>query len=377
MTTQPITQTVTQNMTQTVLMIGTRKGLWLARSDDGRRTWKVNGPDRLRSEVHAVALDTRGDRPRLFMASKHWHWGPQVLHSDDLGGSWTPGPDGAIRFPEDTGGTLEAVWSIAPSPVEQGVVWAGSQPSALFRSTDNGESFSMVRALWDHPHRPEWGAGFGGQAIHTLLPHPTDPARVTVAMSTGGVYRTADGGETWEPANQGIRAEFMPEDMQYPEFGQCVHKVARDTEDPDRLYAQNHGGVYRSDDAADTWTSIADGLPSDFGFPVVAHPHRSGTIYLFPLEGADGRFPLAGACRVWRSKDAGATWEELGTGLPDGFYCGVMRDAMCVDDGEPTGVYFGSRDGTVYASGDEGDTWQTVAEHLPDVLCVRAAVVPC
>ena len=361
---------------QTVIMIGTRKGLWLARSDDGRRTWALEGPDELMSEVHAVAVDSRGHAPRLFMASRHWHWGPQVLHSDDLGKTWERGPEGAIRFPEDTGSSLEAVWAIAPSRAEEGVVWAGTQPSALFRSEDNGVSFEMVRSLWDHPHRPEWGAGFGGQAIHTLLPHPTDPRQVTVAMSTGGVYRTLDGGASWAPANRGIKAEFMPDDVQYPEFGQCVHKVARDPEQPQVLYAQNHGGVYRSDDGGDSWGSIADGLPSDFGFPVVTHPRRSGTIYLFPLESSEGRFPPESACRVFRSRDAGATWQALGEGLPDhGFYAGVMRDALCVDDADPAGVYFGSRSGGVYASGDEGDSWSLVAENLPDVLCVRAGSV--
>jgi photosystem II stability/assembly factor-like uncharacterized protein len=361
-------------MAQTVLMIGTRKGLWVATSDEDRRSWSLHGPDELRSEVHAVAVDTRGDNPRLFMASRHWHWGPQVLRSDDLGQTWDTGPEGAIRFPEDTGRSLEAVWSIAPSAAEPGVVWAGTEPSALFRSTDGGNSFTMVRALWDHPHREQWGAGFGGQAIHTVLPHPTDPQRVTVAMSTGGVYRTSDGGDSWEPANQGIKAEFMPGDLHFPEFGQCVHKVARDAADPDRLYAQNHGGVYRSDNAGDSWDYIADGLPSEFGFPVVAHPRTAGTIFIFPLEGADGRFPVGGVCRVYRSRDAGDTWDELNKGLPDyGFYTGVMRDAMCVDDGEPAGVYFGSRDGSVFASNDEGDTWGVVAEHLPDVLSIRAA----
>jgi hypothetical protein len=367
-------------MARTVLMIGTRKGLWIANSDgDDRRTWKVEGPDELRSEVHAVALDTANtagrEQPRLFMASKHWHWGPQVLHSDDLGASWEKGVDGAVKFPEDTGRTLESVWSIAPSPCDPDVVWAGTEPSALFRSTDGGASFTMVRALWDHPHREQWGAGFGGQAIHTVLPHPTDPQQVTVAMSTGGVYRTFDGGDSWAPANQGIRAIFLPEDAQFPEFGQCVHKVARDPENPDRLYLQNHGGVYRSDDGADTWTSIAEGLPSDFGFPVVVHPRKPGTVWVFPLEGADGRFPVEGACSVWRSRDSGDTWEPLRSGLPDAFFSGVMRDAMCVDDADETGVYFGSRDGTVFGSDDVGDTWRPVAEHLPDVLCVRAAVV--
>jgi photosystem II stability/assembly factor-like uncharacterized protein len=361
---------------QAVLMIGTRKGLWVARSDDGRQTWRLEGPYEPMSEVHSVAVDTRGASPRLFMGSKNWHWGPRVLHSDDLGATWADAPVGAIRFPEDTDTSLEAVWAIAPSASEPDVVYAGTQPSALFRSEDRGETFSMVRPLWDHPHRPEWGAGFGGQAIHTVLPHPTADDQVTVAMSTGGVYRTVDGGASWEAANAGIRADFMPEGEQYPEFGQCVHKVARDAQDPEVLYAQNHGGVYRSDDRGDTWKYIADGLPCDFGFPVVAHPHTAGTIWLFPLGGGDDRFPPQGCCRVWRSRDGGESWQELGAGLPgEGFYTGVMRDAMAVDQEDPVGVYFGCRDGSVYASNDEGDTWQSVAQHLPDVLCVRAGVL--
>jgi photosystem II stability/assembly factor-like uncharacterized protein len=155
-----------------------------------------------------------------------------------------------------------------------------------------------------------------------------------------------------------------------------VHKVDRDPRNPQRLYAQNHGGVYRSDDGADSWTSIADGLPSEFGFPVVAHPREPDTLYVFPLQAAEGRFPVDGRARVYRSRDAGQTWNELGKGLPeDGFWSAVMRDAMCVDDAQPAGVYLGSRDGTVFASSDEGETWQTVAEHLPDVLCVRAAAL--
>jgi photosystem II stability/assembly factor-like uncharacterized protein len=367
-------------MPQTVLMIGTRKGLWVARSDDDRQTWDLTGPDDVMGEVHSVAIDKRrvaeGGSPRLLMGSRHWHIGPQVMHSEDLGVTWSAAPTGGVVFPPDTGSAVEAIWSLAPSPADPDVVYAGTEPSALWRSTDRGETFELVRGLWDHPHRPEWQPGGGGQAIHTLLPHPTDPDRVTVAMSTGGVYRTTDGGTTWEPANRGIKAEFMPDEVNYPEFGQCVHKVARSATDHDVLYAQNHGGVYRSDDAGDSWTSIAEGLPAEFGFPVVTHPRVDGTLWLFPLESSYRRFPPDRACRVWRSTDRGASWEEQGKGLPDGgFFAGVMRDAMCVDDGDPVGVYIGSRDGSVYASPDEGATWTPVAEHLPDVLCIRAATV--
>jgi photosystem II stability/assembly factor-like uncharacterized protein len=304
------------------------------------------------------------------------HFGPQVFRSDDLGKTWEETPNGAIRFPEDTGTALEQVWQLTPGPDDEpNVVYAGTQPSALFRSDDRGETFSMVRALWDHPHRPDWGAGFGGQAIHTILPQPGDPSKMTVAMSTGGVYQTTDKGESWSPANVGVKAYFMPDP--WPEFGQCVHKVARPTSRPERMYLQNHHGVYRTDNGGAEWTSIAEGLPSDFGFPIVVDPHDADTVYVFPLVADGERIPPGGKPRVWKSTDAGDTWTELGKGLPeDGFYAAVMRDALWADNGTPTGLYLGSRDGSVYASNDAGESWQQVSEHLPDVMCVRAALIP-
>jgi photosystem II stability/assembly factor-like uncharacterized protein len=275
-------------------------------------------------------------------------------------------------FPEYTGTSLERVWQIQPgNAAEPGVIYAGTQPSALFRSEDGGASFEIVRPLWDHPHRPEWGEGYGGQAIHTIIPHPSDPNRVLVAMSTGGVYRTTDRGASWAPANQGVRVLFSPNE--YPEFGQCVHKVAQDATDPDRLYMQNHGGVYRSDDWGGQWTSIAEGLPSDFGFPVIAHPHDPGNVYLFPLEADGRRAPVDGQCRIYHSPDAGASWAPMGKGgLPDGLWVGVLRDALSSDRGDPAGLYLGTRGGEVFASPDSGESWTQVVSHLPDVLSVRA-----
>ncbi|MPZ62087.1 MAG: exo-alpha-sialidase [Propionibacteriales bacterium] len=362
-------------MSETVLLVGTRKGLWIARSDESRRRWEWDEPYFLMSEVASCGIDTRGDTPRLFAGVMSWHWGPQVLRSDDLGRTWVGESASAVAFPEDTGATLTRVWQVAPSAAEPDVVYAGTEPSAIFRSEDRGESFTLIRGLWDHPHRKEWQPGGGGQAIHTILPHPTEAKRVSVAMSTGGVYRTVDAGASWAPANQGIRATFLPEGEQFPEFGQCVHKVDRHPDRPERLFLQNHDGVYRSDDGGDAWVSIADGLSSDFGFPIVSHPHQPETVYVFPLGGAEERMPPKAEAKVWRSRDAGATWEGLSDGLPDGFYAAVMRDAMCTDRGEPAGIYFGSRDGTVFASNDEGDSWNELAGHLPDVLSVRAAVV--
>ncbi len=362
--------------TDALMMIGTRKGLWLARSDETRGQWTLDGPHFLMNEVIACAIDARGGSTRLLVGAMSSHFGPQVFRSDDLGTTWEETPNGAIRFPEDTGAALAQVWQLAPGPGhEPDVVYAGTEPSALFRSTDRGETFEMVRALWDHPHRTEWGAGFGGQAIHTILPHTNDAARITVAMSTGGIYQTEDSGDSWHPANVGIKAYFYPDP--WPEFGQCVHKVARHPSLPDRMFIQNHHGVYRTDDGGKQWASIADGLPSDFGFPIVVDPNDPDTVYVFPLVADGERIPPGGKPRVWRSRDAGVSWEELSKGLPeDGFYAGVMRDAMTADNAETTGLYFGSRDGCVYASNDAGESWRQIAQHLPDVKCVRVAVLP-
>ncbi|MCM0676184.1 exo-alpha-sialidase [Micromonospora phytophila] len=359
----------------TLLAIGTAKGLFLATSTDGRRSWEVSGPHFPMTGVYAVAVDKRRATPRLLAGMTSSHFGPSVATSDDLGATWHEPDRAPVAFPADTGASLGRVWQLTPAgPGQPDLVWAGTEPSALFRSDDGGVSYELVRPLWDHPHRERWGAGFGGQAVHTVLPHPEDPERVTVAMSTGGVYHSTDAGASWSPGNTGIHAYFLPDE--WPEFGQCVHKIARDAGEPRRLYAQNHHGVYRSDDDGRTWSSIADGLPSDFGFPIVTLPGRPGAVLTFPLAADSERFPAGRRCRVWRSLDAGDSWQALSTGLPEGpFYPAVLRDAMCADDGEPGGVYFGTRSGEVYASRDEGDSWSPVAAHLPDVLCVRAAEV--
>lgn len=361
-------------MAETILLAGTRKGLFIGRSDESRSAWTWDKPQFPMQEIYSVAIDDRGGASRLLVGATSPHWGPQVFHSDDLGNSWTETKGGAIRFPEDTGTALERIWQLRPAPEDQpGVVYAGTEPSALFRSTDRGESFELVRSLWDHPHRPTWQPGGGGQAIHTIVPHPSDDQTVTVAMSTGGVYRTTDGGDSWNPFNRGIGAEFIPGET--PEYGQCVHKVAMNPAKPDTLYAQNHGGVFRSDDAGQSWHSIADGLPGDFGFPIVVHPHKPDTVYVFPLVADIERFPPGGKPAVWRSDDAGETWRETGPGLPLEAHTAVLRDGFTADQAVPAGLYIGTRHGAVWVSNDEGGTWAEVRNNLPDVLCIRAAVL--
>lgn len=358
----------------TVLVaIGTRKGLWLARSDD-RVTWTLGERLLGATEVPSVAFDTRGDRTRLLVGARSEHWGPSVQHSDDLGASWEEAEGGALTFPPDTGAAVERVWQLRPDEAGRpGVVWAGVEPTSLWRSADGGHTFELVRGLWDHPHRPQWWPGAGGAAVHTVLPHPGDDKRVLVAMSTGGVYVSDDAGGSWAPSNSGIQSTFSPE--RFPEFGQCVHKVSRNGADPDELFAQNHHGVYRSGDGGGTWQSIADGLPGDFGFVSLSHPHRAGTVWAVPLVADVDRVPPDGEMRVHRSDDGGATWAASTAGLPDGCFSVVLRDAACVDNLEPVGVYVGARDGVVYASADEGETFTVLAQHLPDVLCVRAVVL--
>ena len=241
----------------TILLIGTRKGLMIARSTDDRRTWATDDFQFLNQEVYGVAIDTRQDPPRIFAGVGTGHWGPLLTYSDDLGRSWTEPAEPPIGFPEGSDAAVARVWQIQPAPADQpGVVYAGVEPHALFRSDDRGESFTLVEGLWRHPHRPSWMPGGGGACLHTVLPHPTDPDDVIVVMSAAGVYRTRDGGASWAPANRGIQSAFMPEDQRFPEFGQCVHKVAFHPDRPERLFAQNHFGVYRSEDRGTSWTAI-------------------------------------------------------------------------------------------------------------------------
>jgi hypothetical protein len=356
-----------------LLAIGTKKGLWLATSPN-RVDWTMSGPHHLMQEIASVGIDSRPAVPRIMVGIRSEHWGPTVAHSDDLGQTWTEPADGAIRFPAETGATLERIWQLQPDFADRpGVVWAGCEPISIWKSVDGGEHFSLSRGLWDHPHRPNWGAGYGGAAAHSIALDPTDPNSLHIAMSTGGVYRTADGGQSWQARNAGIAVTFLPDP--YPEYGQCVHKIARDPVHSERLFAQVHHGVYRSDDSADSWKSIADGLPSDFGFVMLTHPRRSGTAWVIPLTADRERIPPGGHLAVHRTDDAGEHWVRSSSGLPEHDYNAVLRDAAAVDTADPVGLYFGTRGGAVFASVDEGMTFAQIAANLPDVLCVRAAAV--
>jgi hypothetical protein len=358
-----------------VLMVGTTKGAFLFRSDGSRASWDQDGPHFPGEEVYAMAMDQRGGARRMWAAPGSAFFGTSLRCSDDLGATWSDKDERPVLFPEESGLSLTRIWQIQPGRDDDPQrIFLGVEPSCLFESTDGGDTWSPVEGFLGHEHRGRWTPGAGGLCMHTVLPDPADGSRVLVAFSTGGVYRTDDGGASWRPRNHGVRAEFLPD--KHPEFGQCVHKVVHHRSRPERLFLQNHWGLYRSDDWGDSWVDVANGVPSDFGFAMAIHPHDPDTVYIVPLEGDYFRCTPEAKLRVYRTRDAGASWHPLSDGLPqEGAYETVLRDALDVDRAPAAGVYFGTRSGKVFASADEGDSWSRVAEGLPPVMCVKAAVV--
>jgi len=353
-----------------ILLLGTRKGAFIAESDAGRRAWTVRGPYCDTWPMNHVVADPATGT--IYGAGGAEWFGPAVWKSTDLGATWTHSSEGlAYAAGEEP---IKSVWSLAPA---NGYLYAGVQPAGLFRSDDGGQSWQHVTGLRDHPTRPEWQPGGAGLILHALVLDPTDGNRIWVGISAAGVFHSADGGKTWEPRNRGTRADFLPEGQNYPEFGQCVHSVVMAPGMPDRLYQQNHCGMYRSDDGGKSWQSIEKGLPSTFGFPSAAHPRDPDALFLIPLNGdTAGRYMPDGKAAVWRTRDRGETWQALRNGLPqENVYFGVLRQAMATDKLEPAGVYFGTGSGALYASGDEGDTWTVVAEYLPGIHSVETMVV--
>lgn len=358
-----------------LIMVGTTKGAFLFSSAPDRSTWQMDGPHFPGEEVYALALDSRGGSNVLWSAPGNPFFGTTLRRSDDLGASWSGKDERPVRFPEASGLSLERIWQIRPGPDEEPErMWLGVEPTCLFESTDGGDSWEPVKGFLEHEHREFWTPGNGGLCMHTIIPHATDRERMLVAFSTGGVYGTDDGGASWSPRNVGVRAEFLPD--KHPEFGQCVHKVAYHPERPERLFLQNHWGLYRSDDWAGSWQDVANGVPSDFGFGMAVHPHDPDTVYIVPLESDGFRCTPEAKLRVYRTRNAGASWEPMTDGLPqEDAYETILRDALDVDSMNPAGVYFGTRSGKVFASSDDGDSWELVMEGLPPVVCVKAAVL--
>ncbi len=357
-----------------VLLVGTSKGAFILRSNQQRRRWDVGGPYFHGQSIYALAYDGRADRRRIW-ASTSSFWGTVLRSTDDFGKSWTNPPQAPVRFPADTGTSLTNIWQITLGPADEpDRLYCGVEPAALFESQDGGETWSLVRGLFNHPHRPRWVPGNGGLGLHTILLDPSNKQRMYVGISSGGVYRTEDGGQSWTAQNRGIRATFMPD--RYPEFGQCVHKIALHPAHPERLFLQNHWGLYRSDDCGEHWSDIANGVPSDFGFPVVIHPRNPDCVYAVPVESEEFRCTCDGRLRVYRTRNAGSSWEPLMRGLPQKrAYETVLRDAMTTDSLDPVGIYLGTRSGQLFGSRDEGKNWERILGGLPSILCARCAVV--
>jgi photosystem II stability/assembly factor-like uncharacterized protein len=358
-----------------LVLVGTMKGAFLVRSHAARARWETGGPWFPGQAVYAMAYDARAGRRRLWAGTGSMHWGAVLRSSDDFGKNWTHPEAANVRFPEESGVSLKQIWQIRPGRADQpDTLYCGVEPAALFESDDAGATWSLNRGLFDHPHRPMWQPGGGGLCLHTIVPDPVDRRRITVAISTGGVYRSDDGGRSWQVKNKGVRADFMPD--KYPEFGQCVHKVVSHPARPERLFLQNHWGLYRSDDGGDSWRDIANGVPSDFGFAMVMHPHDPDTVYIIPIESDEFRCTPDGKLRVYRTRDAGASWEPLTRGLPqqDALET-VLRDAMAADPLNPAGIYFGTRSGQLWSSSDGGTSWSLIRSGLPPIVCVRAVVV--
>jgi photosystem II stability/assembly factor-like uncharacterized protein len=358
-----------------IACIGTKKGVFVAEAPAARRRFALRGPFGPGVAVYAAMIDTRG-APRIYASSCNAFFGMKVLRSTDLGKTFKE-TKSAPTFPKEDGRALANIWSLEPGETKK-EIWCGVEPASLFRSRDGGDNWEMVPGISNHDHARKWQPGNGGLCLHTIL---RDGRRVHVGISTGGHYLSEDGGGSFTAANRGVGAGFVPDP--YPEFGQCVHKIARHKDAPNRLYMQNHGGwedrpgigVLRSDDNGLTWKSISKGLPSDFGFPIVVHPHDPDTVYVVPLAGMTRTCP-GGAPAVWRSENGGGSWSRLARGLPkkESFFT-VQRDAMDVDHTKSPALYFGTTTGQLWIGRNGGEDWSCLFDSLPPIHCVKVAVV--
>ena len=368
-----------QVMAEVRVLVGTRKGAFVLTADGARKDWRVDGPHFAGLEVYHVAGSPAAP-DRVWAAPSTSWFGQQVHRSDDGGRSWTAvgsdftyaGVPGTHQWYDGTPHPWEfaRVWHLEPSATDPDPVLAGVEDAALFRSVDGGSTWSELPGLREHGSGPHWQPGAGGMCLHTILPDPRDPARMLVAISAAGVFRTDDGGATWRPTNAGLVSEGIPDPD--AEVGHCVHKLALHPDRPDTVYMQKHWDVMRSDDGGEHWHDVGGDLPTDFGFVVDVHAHEPETVYVLPITSDAEHFPPEGRLRVYRSRTGGHEWEPLSRGLPqEHCYVDVLRDAMAVDGLDSCGVYFGTTGGQVYASADAGDTWAPIVRDLPAVLSVE------
>ena len=369
-------------MSDVVLLVGTRKGAFLYHADARRATWRVDGPHQFGAEVHHMVMDPR-DRKTILMAAKTGHLGPTVFRSTDFGKTWAEAsqPPAFRKTASGDGPAVDHTFWLTPGPAnEKGVWWAGTSPPGLFRSEDGGatwtgnESFNegLVPSL-----KEVIGPVPGGPIAHSILIDPRDPKRMFLGISTGGIFTSEDGGASWKPLNNGVAADFIP--TPDPEVGHDPHCIVMHPEKPDRLYHQNHCGIYRLDRPATRWERIGKNMPKligDIGFPIVVHPRNPDTAWVFPMDGTTvwPRTSIDGKPAAYRTRDAGLTWQRQDAGLPreHGWFT-VLRQGMTADAGDPLGLYFGTTGGSIWMSGDEGESWRPIVSHLPTIFSVVAA----
>jgi photosystem II stability/assembly factor-like uncharacterized protein len=361
------------------VLVGTRKGAFLLTSDEGREKWDVEGPLFGGWELYHLN-GSPADPDRIYASQSTGWFGQLIQRSDDGGRTWNPvgnefayaSVPGTHQWYDGTPHPWEfaRVWHLEPTADDPDTVYAGVEDAAIFKTTDGGATWTELPGLREHGSGPHWQPGAGGMCLHTIVLDPADPNRIHVAISAAGVFRSSDGGATWEPANKGLQSEGIPDPD--AEVGHCVHRLAMHRSRPQTLFMQKHWDVMRSDDAGGSWYEISGDLPTDFGFAIDVHAHEPDTVYVVPIKSDSEHYPPDGRLRVYRSRSGGNEWEPLTKGLPQSnCFVNVLRDAMAVDELDDCGVYFGTTGGQVYASADGGDTWDAIVHDLPSVLSVE------
>ncbi len=357
-------------MASHILLVGTRKGCFVLESDGDRRDWSIRGPYCDGWPIYH-AVHERETGTIYAAAASEWH-GSGVWRSPDLGETWQLSSEGLSYE-----GTDQKLSKVSGLTAAHGRVLAGAENAGVFQSRDGGVTWSLLSTLEGQPGRPDWNDPGqqppGHLGLPAVLPHPNDASHLWAVVQGVGIFETTDDGESWTPRNRGLRADWpRPHD----EIGFCVHKLVMSPVDINRMYQQNHCGMHRSDDGGHSWVEITDGLPTDFGFAAAAHPHDRDTFYVIPLDPGHGRVMPDGHASVWRTRDAGSTWQRLDKGLPtQDAHLGVLREGMAIDGEDVPGLYFGTTTGQVFASADEGDSWDEIASYLPAISSVEVAVV--
>ncbi|MFN2464083.1 MAG: WD40/YVTN/BNR-like repeat-containing protein, partial [Candidatus Dormibacteria bacterium] len=340
-------------MTEVRVLVGTRKGAFVATSDERRESWNLTGPLFGGWEVYHLK-GSPADPDRLYASQSTGWFGQLIQRSNDGGRTWGPvgnlfkysGDPGTHQWYDGTPHPWEfaRVWHLEPSLSDPDTVYAGVEDAALFRTVDGGQTWHELAGLRGQDSGASWSPGAGGLCLHTIILDPSNPARIFVAISAAGAFRSDDGGETWRPINRGLRSEGIPDPT--AEVGHCVHRLAMHPSRPHVLYMQKHWDVMRSDDAGDSWREVSGNLPTDFGFAIDVHAHEPETIYVVPIKSDSEHYPVDGQLRVYRSRTGGEEWEPLTNGLPQrDCYVNVLRDAMAVDSLDECGVYFGTTGG--------------------------------